>query len=319
MSTDIERQIDEYILKHHYRQMNSVLLCRDDEILASCYYNGFHKDSKNVIMSVAKSIMSICAGIALDQGLIQSIDEPIYKYIHEFSEGRDSFHRMITIRHLLTMTSGICWNGGVHYHCPMMQQLRNSGDWISHIADCAVVDIPGTKYNYKEWDVILLAKLLDQVCGDMYDFINDNLFVPLQIKGERWYKSPCGVYYSVGNDEEADNETKFKMTAFDMLKIGLIFLNGGRYGEEQILSEDYIHQAVSPLKCNPNYGFLWWILDEGYGCRGYGGQTITVIPNENAVIVTQATPTSRGLGYTDVVAYCRELLRGTVVTVQTGH
>ena len=308
MNADIERKIDEYIAGHHYRQINSVLLCKDDEILASCYYNGFNENSKNVIASVAKSIMSVCAGIALDKGVIQSLDEPVYKYIHEFSKGLEPFHRMITIRHLLTMTSGIYWNGGVHYHCPMMQQLRNSVDWISHIADCAVVDIPGSKYNYKEWDVILLAKILDTVCGDMYDFMDANLFEPLEIETERWYKSPCGVYYSVGNGEEADNETKFKLTATDMMKIGQLFLNGGRYGGKQIISENYIKQAVTPLKCNPGYGFLWWVWEDQYGCRGYGGQSITVVPDENAVIVTQATPTDRGMGYFDVVDYCRKIL-----------
>ena len=159
--------------------------------------------------------------------------------------------------------------------------------------------------------MILLAKLLDQICGDMFDFINTNLFKPLEIESKRWYKSPCGVYYSVGNDEEDDNETKFKMTAIDMMKIGRLFLNGGRYEGRQILSEDYIRQAVSPLACNPNYGFLWWIWGEQYGCRGYGGQSITVLPNENAVIVTQATPTERGMGYLDVVEFCKEIIKTT--------
>lgn len=308
MNADIEKKIDNYILSRHYRQMNSVLLCRDKELLAERYYNGFHADSKNAIMSVAKSIMSVCTGIVWDRGLIQSLDEPICKYILEFNECRDPLHRMITIRHLLTMTSGIYWNGGVHYHCPMMKQLRSSDDWISYIADCAVADIPGTKYNYKEWDVILLARLLDKVCGDMYDFMNDKLFQPLQIEGARWYKSPCGVYYSVGNGQKADNETKFKLTATEMMKIGQLFLNGGAYEKEQIISENYIRQAVSPLSCNPNYGFLWWIWGARYGCRGYGGQNVTVIPDKNAVIVTQATPTDRGMGYWDVVEYCCEIL-----------
>lgn len=309
MSETVEKKIDEYILRHRYRQINSVLISKDNEIMAGCYYNGFNEGSKNEILSVAKSIMSVCAGIALDRGLIGSLDEPIYKYIGEFSEGREPFHRMITIRHLLTMTSGIYWNGGVHYHCPMMKQLRDSGDWISYIADCAVAHIPGTKYNYKEWDVILLGKLLDVVCGDMYDFINENIFMPLEIEGDRWYKSTCGVYYSVGDGEDDDNETKFKLTAADMLKIGQLFLNGGSFKEKQIISQSYINQALSPLECNPNYGFLWWIWGEEYGCRGYGGQSITVIPDENSVIVTQATPTGRGMGYFDVVEYCKELLR----------
>lgn len=310
MSEAVERKIDEYIKGCRYRQINRVLISRDNEIMADCCYNGFNKDSKNEILSVAKSIMSVCAGIALDKGLIGSLDEPVYKYIREFSEGREPFHRMITIRHLLTMTSGIYWNGGVHYHCPMMKQLRSSGNWISYIADCAVADFPGTKYNYKEWDVILLGKLLDIVCGDMYDFINEKIFKPLGIEGSRWYKSPCGVYYSVGDGGD-DNETKFKLTAADMLKIGQLFLNGGSYREKQIISQNYINQAVTPLKDNPNYGFLWWIWGEEYGCRGYGGQSITVIPKENAVIITQATPTDRGNRYFDVVEYCKELLKDT--------
>ena len=314
MNIEIEKKIDEYIICHRHPQINSVLVYKDKEILARRYYNGFNENSKNVIMSVAKSIMSICTGIALDKGILESLDEPIYKYIPEFAEGRDPLHRMITMKHLLTMTSGIYWTGGVHYHCPMMKQMRKSGGWISYIADCAVVDIPGTKYNYKEWDVILLAKVLDRVCGDMFDFMNENLFIPLEIESERWYQSSCGVYYSVGNDAEEDNETKFKMTAKDMLKIGKLFLDGGVFEGKQIVSERYVKQAVTPLKCNPNYGYLWWIWGEQYGCRGYGGQSITIIPNEKTVIVIQATPLARGAGYEDVVQYCRELAKNVVDT-----
>ena len=306
---NIKEKIDRYIASRRYRQVNSVLLCRDDEILVECHYNGFRENSRNVVLSVAKSIMSVCAGIALDRGLLQSLEDPVYQYIPVFRECRDPFHRMITVRHLLTMTSGICWNGGGHYHCPMMRQLRDSGDWISHIADCAVADVPGTKYNYKEWDVILLAKLLDKACGDMFDFMDENLFRPLGIESARWYQSPCGVYYSVGDGADNDNETKFALTALDMMKIGQLFLHEGMHRGERILSAEYIRQAVTPLKSNPAYGFLWWVGDDWYGCRGYGGQSVTVIPAENAVIVTQATPTDRGMGYFDLVGYCREVLQ----------
>ena len=309
MNVEIEKKIDEYIIRQQYPQINSVLVYKGGQILASRYYNGIHENSKNVIMSVAKSIMSICTGIALDKGLLENLNDPIYKYIPEFAEGRDPLHRTITMKHLLTMTSGIYWNGGVHYHCPMMKQMRKSGDWISHIADCVVVDIPGTKYNYKEWDVILLAKILDKVCGDMFDFMNENLFIPLEIESKRWYRSSCGVYYSVGNDDEEDNKTKFKMTAKDMLKIGKLFLDGGFFEGKRVVSEEYIKQVTTPLKCNPNYGYLWWIWSGYYGCRGYGGQSITVVPEEKLIVVIQATPTTRRVEYEDVVQYCRELAR----------
>lgn len=252
--------------------------------------------------------MSICTGIALDQGLIKSLDEPICRYLPQFNECRDSLHRGITIRHLLTMTSGILWNGGVHYHCPMLTQMRRSGDWISHIADCAVVDIPGTKYNYKEWDVILLGKVLDMICGDMFDFINETLYQPLEIKSGRWYQSPCGVYYSVAEGDEGDNENQANLTAYELLKIGQLFLQGGSFNDRQIISKAYIKQAIEPLKCNRGYGMLWWCGDNWYGCRGYGGQSITVVPDKNAIVITQATPTSRGMSYDDVIWNCVDLL-----------
>lgn len=306
---NLEEEIKEYVNQKHYRQLNCVLVCRKDSILASQYFNGYDENTGNVINSVAKSIMSIITGLALEKGLIDSLDTPVYKWIPEFGEGRDMFHKAIRLRHLLTMTSGIYWNGGIHYHCPMMDQLRRSDNWISHIADCAVTEIPGSKYVYKEWDVILLAKILDSACGDLYDFLDEYLYGPLDIKSERWYKSPCGIYYSVGDgNDEGPQESRAKLTASDMLKIGQLFLHGGIYNGKRIIAEQYIREAVSPAipdaEYGLGYGYLWWLGNGWYGCRGFGGQSITVVPDKEAVIVTQATPTSRGMGYHDVIDFC---------------
>jgi CubicO group peptidase (beta-lactamase class C family) len=296
--------IDDYILRKRYRRINSILVWKDGGLLAERYYNGFTESNRNVIKSVAKSIMSVCAGIALDKRLIGSLDEPVCRYIPQFNEGRDMLHRAITIRHLLTMSSGIYFNGGVHYHCPMFDQIRRSGNWISHIAEVAVTDRPGTKFNYKEWDVILLAKTLEAVCGDLYDFLDENLYKPLHIRSGRWYRTDCGVYYSVANADEGAEESTSSLTARDILKIGRLFLNGGVFDGKRIVSEDYVKQAVAPSKCNAGYGFLWWRGEGWYGCRGFGGQNITVVPGKNAVFVMQATPTPRGMGYDDVVWHC---------------
>lgn len=301
MFENIKENIDTYVRGHHYRQINSVVVYKDGKIVAQCFYNDFNEESRNPIRSVSKSIMSICTGIALDNGLLKSIDEPIYRFIPQFGEGFNHFHKVITVRHLLTMTSGIKWNGGVHYHCPMMIQMKKSGDWIAHIADYAVTSMPGMKYNYKEWDVILLAKILDTVCGDMYEYIDDKLFRPLGIKSQRWYKSPCGVYYSVADGDENDAESSSDLTALEMLNIGKLFLQHGIFDDKMIISNSFIEQTVAPLECNQGYGMLWWRGDNWYGCRGYGGQSITVLPKENEVIVTQATPTMRGMGYDDVI------------------
>lgn len=302
----LNQEINRLVKEKHHRQINRVIAWQDGEIKGQCYYNGYDIESRNVIRSVAKSIVSLGIGIALDRGLIKSIDEPICKYLEEFNENRDYRHHMITIRHLLTMSSGILWNGGVHYHCPMLSQLKRTDHWISHIADCAVREVPGTVNLYKEWDMILLTQVLHAACGDAFDFINDNLYKPLGIHSGRWYQSRCGTYYSVALDDELEKSSN--LTAMEMLNIGILAYQGGVWNGTQIISKEYIDEAVTPSPLNKGYGYMWWVGEHWYGCRGYGGQSITIIEEKKAVIVTQATPTSRGMDYSDVVFGVADML-----------
>ena len=292
-----ELQINELVKSSHHPQLNSVLVWEDGQIQAECYFNGFIAESRHNIKSVVKSILSIGIGIAQDQGLL-NVDDKISKYLPEFDEGRDLRHRMITIKHLLTMSSGIFWQGGVHYHCPMMDAMRRSKNWVDYIADCKVTETPGALHNYKEFDVILLSAILSKVTGDAFDYINEKLFNPLEIYNERWIKSSDGVYYSPALDKE--EEAVSALTAREMLKIGQLFLQKGIWNGKQIISKEYIEAAVSPSPQNSNYGYLWWLGEGWYGCRGYGGQAVTVFPEQNKIVVTQATATSRPLAYEDI-------------------
>ena len=208
------------------------------------------------------------------------------------------------------MTSGIYWNGGIHYHCPMMEQLRRSGDWLSHIADCAVADLPGMRHNYKEFDVILLTAVLEAVCGDLYDFIDREIYAPLGICSGRWYKSPCGIYYSVGGGREED-QLPAALTAKEMLQLGRLCLEAGRYEGQRIVSESYLREALTPSAADPGYGFLFWLGEGWYACRGYGGQRIHVFPEKRLITVMQATPSSRGMAYDDVIWHGVKVLCGS--------
>ena len=292
-----ELQISELVRSSHHPQLNSVLVWQDGQLQAECYFNGFTAESRHNIKSVVKSILSIGIGIAQDQGLL-NLDDKISKYLMEFNEGRDLRHRMITIKHLLTMSSGIFWQGGVHYHCPMMDAMRRSRNWIDYIADCKVTESPGAVHNYKEFDVILLSAILSKVTGDAFDYINEKLFNHLEIYNERWIKSPDGVYYSPALDKE--EEAVSALTAREMLKIGQLFLQKGIWNGKQIISKEYIDSAISPSPQNSGYGYLWWLGEDWYGCRGYGGQAVTVFPEQNKIVVTQATATSRPLAYEDI-------------------
>ena len=291
-----EKQIYDFVSAAHHPQVKSVVVWENGEIRAECYFQNAGAETRHDIKSVVNSMLSVGVGIAMDEGLL-STEDRIADYLPEFAQRRDLRHRLIRIRHLLTMSSGIFWQGGVHYHCPMMDAMRRSGDWIDYIADCAVRDAPGTRYNYKEFDVILLSAILTKATGDAFDYINEKLFQPLGIYNERWWR-PAGVYYSPAPDKAW--ETASALTAREMVKIGRLFLQKGLWNGKRIVSEAYISAALSPSPANPGYGFLWWLGQGWYGCRGFGGQSITVFPDKNKIVATQATATDRPLSYEDI-------------------
>lgn len=294
----IENQIDEYILQNRHRLINSIILYKNDDIIFERYYNKYSKDSRNNIKSIWKSILSILIGICLDKGLINSVDDKISIYLDEFNTRNHPYHKLTTIEHLLTMTSGIYWNGGRHYHCPMLEQMFRANDWVEHISDITMSDVPGRKHTYKEWDVVLLSAIISKVTGDTaHEFCRKNLYEPLGIQSGVWAEKN-GVSYTISPDDYKEKASD--LSARDLAKIGKLFLKGGLYNSECIVSSDYIEKAVTPSTQDPNYGYLWWIIKDGYGCRGYGGQDISVIPKDNLVYVMQATPTPRAKSYDDV-------------------
>ncbi len=292
MNHELVRDLDDYIQQKRYRLVNSVLLYKDGALALERYYNKYNKNSRNNIKSIWKSILSGCTGICLDNGYIESLDEPISNYLKEFGQNNHPYHKRITIRHLLTMTSGIYWNRGIHYQCPMLEQLLRSKNLCVHLADIHMVNLPGTTHVYKEWDVILLSALIGVATGmNVYNFCNEFLYKPLKIESGPWWTSPCGVTYNIGNNKV--EQAKSDLSAHDLAKIGFLLLDGGHYNGRQIVSREYIKQAITPSEQNPAYGLMWWIGDDWYGCRGHGGQEITVVPKKNMVYVIQAAPSAR--------------------------
>jgi CubicO group peptidase (beta-lactamase class C family) len=296
MNIEFLNNLDDYITEHRYRLVNSVIVFQNSELVFERYYNKFNSESRNNIKSVWKSILSIVLGISIDKGYIKSVDEPIMKWLPEFAQNNHPYHKKITIKHLLTMSSGIHWNGGVHYHCPMFEQLIRSKDWLSHLSDIDMADLPGSRFVYKEWDIILLSAVIGKATGmTAYEMCNKFLYQPLEIKSGEWAKSICGINYNVIKGEEQSD-----LSAKDMAKIGLLFLNKGVWNKQQIVSESYIRQALTPSSVNIGYGYLWWLFGENYGCRGFGGQEINVYPKDNMVTVIQATPTPSSKSYGDI-------------------
>jgi len=291
-------QLDDYIKINRYRLVNAIVVYENDALVFERFYNKFNENAVNPLCSTWKSILSLTLGICLDKGIIKSVDEPISRYLPQFAQNIHPWHRFITIRHLLTMSSGIHFVGGVHYHCPMMEQMRRSSDWLAHIADVQMKAPPGTLFLYKEWDVILLSALIGKACGGLaWDVVWEYLYKPLGIINEKWLlQRKCPLNYNV--DFDGDNDDK--MTAKNMAKIGRLMSNSGIWEGERIVSEAFINDSIQPSQADAGYGYLWWLSDKGYHARGFGGQEINVYPDKNVVAVVQATVTSSSKFYSDI-------------------
>jgi CubicO group peptidase (beta-lactamase class C family) len=319
LDAEILRQIDPYLKQNRHRLVNSILVVRNGKIVWEAYFNRFNENSRHQIKSIWKSILAVVTGICLDKGWIRSLDEPVADYIPEFARNIDPYHKLITIRHLMTMTSGIYWNGGVHYHCPMISQMVRTKDWTAHLADIEMAYPPGTHHQYKEWDVMLLSTVIGKACeGTAYEVAKSFLFEPLDIQSGEWPNSPCGFSYTVTKGEERSN-----LSARDLAKLGLLFMQKGVFDGRRIVSAEFVEQAhfpsipsVDPDATGPShgtksaYGWLWWIFPEGYGCRGYGGQEINVLPERNMISVIQATATRNNKSYGEIH---REYIRKAIL------
>jgi CubicO group peptidase (beta-lactamase class C family) len=200
------------------------------------------------------------------------------------------------------MSSGIYWQGGVHYHCPMMTQMKNGiAPWPDFIADVPMKHTPGTKFLYKEWDVILLSAFIKNKTGRMpYDICQKHIYEPLGIISDEWPRTACGVQYNALPGMEAS-----ALSARDMAKIGLLMLNGGEYNGKRIISAAYVNECAEPSAGWDGYGLLWWRSQHGFHGRGFGGQELNVYPNEDAVAVIQATVTPSSKSYGDL---CEHIL-----------
>lgn len=296
MNQNLSDKINEYIKEKHDRLIRSVLVYHYGEVIVENYYNSCDENTKHQIKSIWKSIISLCIGICVDRGMLE-LDDPIKQYLEAFDQKLHPYHRILKVKDLLTMRSGIYWNGGIHYHCPMLAQMWRSDDWVEYIADGAMDSVPGREFVYKEWDIILLSALLAKVTDNSaYDFCNDNIYKPLNIISDRWGHGSGMINYNhIPGSEDSTN-----LTALDLLKIGKLLLQEGEWEGKSIVSKSYVKQMTTSEHPEKTYGYLTWLYHGYYACRGFGGQEIIVSPKKDLVTVIQAEASSSGKSYEEL-------------------
>jgi CubicO group peptidase (beta-lactamase class C family) len=269
-----------------FRRLHSLLVSWRGELVLERYYNGKKPASLANIKSASKSVISALVGIAIDQGRIRSIKEPIASFFPELIAGDKNRPKAgITIEHLLTMQSGLETTSNRNYGAWVL-----SGNWVRHALNKPLLNAPGTRMEYSTGNTHLLSAILTKATGkSTWQFAQETLGKPMGFALAQWPRDPQGIYFG-GND--------MLMTARQMLAFGEMYLQQGRSGDRQIVPRtwvdaSFVPRAQSTRERDRQYGYGWWIRQLGgyqtYYAWGYGGQFIFVVPELQLVVVTTSS------------------------------
>lgn len=276
---------DAYTKARSLENVRSLLVSHKGKLVSEEYFGTFPIDSLEHVRSVTKSVMATLIGIAIDKGYIKSVDESIATYLGDEAKSKEG----ITIKHVLSMTSGIEWQEVMAD--TELDAWRGAPNQTTYILNKLQESAPGENWEYSTGIIHLLSPILANATGmSTLEFANKYLFKPLDIENVGWIKLKDG-HYSGGS--------RLQLKPRDMIKIGQLYANKGVFNGKRIVSESFIKEATSPQ--NPpgqfggqgGYGYAWWIGEgegvKGYMAQGYGGQTILVVPEEELVIVVTYT------------------------------
>lgn len=268
-------------------EIHSIVLIRNGYEVMDANFFPYKSNLKHVVNSCTKSITSTLLGIALEEGRIKSVDTKVLDYFPDRSFKKiDDKKKSLTIKHLLTMTTGFDWseNGSYDSNDSWVQML-NSQNPVQFILDRPMEETPGTSFSYNTGASHLISAIIQNATGQKTaDYAKQKLFEPIGIKDVYWKEDPQGI--NIGG-------AGIFMSPQDMARFGYLFLHKGVWNDKQVVPESWIKQAVSKKVDTPNglagrygYGYQWWMNDfGGYSARGFGGQYIFVLPKYNIVAV----------------------------------
>ena len=253
----------------------------------------YHGTDEHTMQSVSKTVTSATIGIAMARGDFKApLSTPVLHYFDESKvKNVDARKRRMNLRDLLTMTSGLDWNEDVPYDDTNNPSdlMEATDDWVQFVIDRPMKDEPGKVFAYSSGATELLAHIFQRETGaDIEHYARSHLFRPLGIRNYHWKRTPLGV---------VDTEGGLYLRSQDLAKIGLLYMNGGRWNGQQLMTSDWIKESLTPrIDAGEGfqYGYQWWLLPHGtpprlaWLARGMGGQRLMVFPEDQLIVVSTA-------------------------------
>ena len=249
------------------RNTQALLIVYQGQLIGEWYGPGYNKDSLATSWSVAKSFLSVLFGIAIDQGLLASLDETVGQYLPEWA---DDSRGSITIRQLLQMQSGLS---------TIDEDIYSEADQLAYALNRDLADSP--TWTYANSDSMVLGRILEMVTSmDTEAFARQELFEPIGMSSAVWWRDFSGqplTYCCID------------ATPRDFARFGLMATRLGAWRDSRVISSEFLDESYEPQEDAYWYGLHWWTYaDENLRfaiARGYHEQLIYVFPDSDLVVL----------------------------------
>jgi CubicO group peptidase (beta-lactamase class C family) len=299
VSTPEERGLDAMLVAELYHdaaeleRLFGMLVVKDGHLIAEGYFNEGSVGQKARLQSATKSVTSALVGIALDQGCLSSVDQKMIDFFPEVAgQITDPRKKQITVRQMLQMRAGYPWEESD----PALWDGLLSGRYVPLLEGFPLISDPGTAFHYSNLTSNWLGIIVDRSCGaNLRAYAQEHLFSPIGAEAGEW-----------GTDWDGHNNGcgDLHLTARDMAKFGLLYLNDGEYEGEQIIPSDWVHDSLQTYSEHAwdnigrfrdiGYGYHWWSAGAGKHrvnfAWGHGGQLIVLVEELDMVVVVTADP-----------------------------
>lgn len=287
-----------------FKQVTSVVVARHGKLVYEHYFDKEGAEGLRNTRSVTKTVAGMLVGIAVERKLLR-VDTPV---LPNFPELRplayaDPRKDKITVEDFLTMSSLLECDDDNQLSRGNEERMYLIEDWSRFVADLPIKGFPdweprpesspyGRAWSYCTAGVTLLGPLLERVSGQsVQDFATAGLFKPLGIDKVKWQFQPKGTAMTGGG---------LQLRSVDLMKLGQLYLNGGRWDGKQVIPADWVRRSIAPhanARKDFDYGYLWWLQSftvngrtvKSYGMAGSGGNKVFVLPEQDAVVVITTT------------------------------
>jgi len=304
MDTEIIERLTGRIHSNEYKHIYAMAVVKNGALVHEAYFNDRDRNSRIKTHSITKSVTSLLIGIAIDQGHMAGLDEPVMTYLPDYEKYIDDPRKnTITIEHILTLRTGWKWDEqSVIYDDPENSHywMEESDDWLRYVIEKPLADEPGARFVYNTGAVHLLSGVIKNATG-MYanEYAEKVLFEPLGITEYRWITDNKGYPCTGGSNGG------LCLNARDLAKIGAMMMNGGEWNGKQVVPKAWLHESTRGRFQVGNiqkFGYLWWSGSfkikgtrfDHYQASGYGGQMVHMVPDLDLIIVFQSWSRDEG-------------------------